>query len=168
MSQSFDSIFTSTVFDRDGDKVGKVGQLFLDDATSEPSWVTVHTGLFGLSESFVPLDGAAIGDDRIDAPYSKDAIVDAPRIDEHGHLSPADERALYEHYGRDYPEPPSGAAHTELHGDVFSTSTREAYSPDRAADDGWIERGPGQNWDERESESAVERARLRRFRRNDL
>lgn len=40
-----------------GDKIGGIGQVYLDDATGEPSWVTTKTGLFGTSESFVPLQG---------------------------------------------------------------------------------------------------------------
>ena len=43
-----------------GDKVGSIGVVYLDDATEEPTWVTVHTGLFGTRESFVPLLGAAV------------------------------------------------------------------------------------------------------------
>jgi len=39
-----------------GEKIGSIGQIYLDDSTNEPQWVTVKTGLFGSSESFVPLD----------------------------------------------------------------------------------------------------------------
>ena len=39
------------------DKIGSIGQIYVDDSTGEPSWVTVRTGLFGMSESFVPLGG---------------------------------------------------------------------------------------------------------------
>jgi hypothetical protein len=33
------------------DKIGKVGQLFLEDETGQPGFVTVTTGFFGSSES---------------------------------------------------------------------------------------------------------------------
>lgn len=42
----------------DGDTIGKVGEVYLDNQTGEPSWVTVKTGWFGTSESFVPLADA--------------------------------------------------------------------------------------------------------------
>ena len=35
------------VIDNNDDKIGKVGQIFLDDETGEPAWVTVKTGMFG-------------------------------------------------------------------------------------------------------------------------
>ena len=45
----------ATVVDTGGNKIGKVGQVYLDDQTGQPEWVTVKTGLFGTKESFVPL-----------------------------------------------------------------------------------------------------------------
>jgi hypothetical protein len=32
----------------DGSKIGSIGQLYADDDTGEPTWVTVKTGLFGV------------------------------------------------------------------------------------------------------------------------
>ena len=46
----------------DGDKIGKVGQVYYDDDTDQPKWVTVNTGFFGTNESFVPVSGR--GDHR--------------------------------------------------------------------------------------------------------
>ncbi|MDO5053316.1 MAG: PRC-barrel domain-containing protein, partial [Pseudoclavibacter sp.] len=40
-------LFTATVVGSDGERIGKVGQVYLDDQTQEPNWVTVKTGLFG-------------------------------------------------------------------------------------------------------------------------
>jgi len=82
-----------------GGKIGSIGQIYLDDATGEPSWITVKTGLFGTSESFVPLDNAnAQGDDVVVA-YDKDKVKDAPRVDPDGSLSPEEEDELYRYYG---------------------------------------------------------------------
>ncbi len=79
---SVPSLMGSTVRDSSGDKIGKVGQVYLDDTTGQPEWVTVKTGLFGTKETFVPLAAARVeGDDLvIDVPKSK--VSDAPRIDE--------------------------------------------------------------------------------------
>ena len=82
-----------------GEKVGQVGQIYIDDQTNEPDWVTVKTGLFGTAESFVPLQGAHLDGDNIVISYDKDTIKAAPRVDADGSLSPEEEQALYRHYG---------------------------------------------------------------------
>ncbi|OYO09332.1 PRC-barrel domain-containing protein [Enemella evansiae] len=97
----FEAISRATVRDRDGNKLGKVGQLFLDDRSGRPSWVTVKTGLFGTSETFVPLQGSSFDNDELTVDRTKDVVSDAPRIDPEGHLDPADEDALYDYYGLD-------------------------------------------------------------------
>jgi PRC-barrel domain protein len=87
----------------DGSKVGTIGQVYLDDYYDEPEWVTVNTGLFGTSESFVPLSEARIDDGVVTVPYSKDKIRKAPNISDSGHLSEAEERNLYDYYEIGYP-----------------------------------------------------------------
>lgn len=91
-----------TVVTEDGEKIGKVGQVFVDDRTGEPDWVTVKTGLFGTGESFVPLAEADVQGDEIRVPFGKDRVKGAPRVDDAGgHLSHEEEDALYRYYGRD-------------------------------------------------------------------
>ncbi|MFI6070372.1 DUF2382 domain-containing protein [Actinoplanes sp. NPDC051343] len=89
----------ATVYGSDGNKIGSVGQVYLDNRTDDPQWVTVKTGLFGTKETFVPLDNARLSGERVEVPYSKDQVKGAPRIDEDGELSSADENELYRHYG---------------------------------------------------------------------
>jgi uncharacterized protein (TIGR02271 family) len=81
-----------------GDKIGSIGQIYADDDNGQPTWVTARTGLFGTSESFVPLEGARIDGDNIVVPYTKDQVKDAPRVDTDGHLEPSEEERLYDHY----------------------------------------------------------------------
>ncbi|WP_282071739.1 PRC and DUF2382 domain-containing protein [Janibacter hoylei] len=89
-----------TVIDAAGEKVGKVGQVYLDDQSGQPEWVTANTGLFGTSESFIPLRGAAVhGDDEVQVAFDKSVIKDAPRVDADGHLDADDEAELYRYYG---------------------------------------------------------------------
>ena len=57
--------------DNNGDKIGKIGQFFLDDQTGEPEWATVNTGFFGTSESFVPLAEADVPGKELRVPYDK-------------------------------------------------------------------------------------------------
>lgn len=84
----------------DGSKIGTINDIYVDDATGEPEWLAVTTGLFGTKVGFVPLQGAElIGDDVVVA-YDKSLVKDAPSAEADGHLSPDEETALYAHYGR--------------------------------------------------------------------
>ena len=96
------NVIGSTAYDRDGDKIGKVGQVYYDDDTDQPRWITVNTGFFGTSESFVPVQGMEMGGDRLTVAYDKATVKDAPNIAEDGHLTPEEEAALYRHYSLDY------------------------------------------------------------------
>jgi uncharacterized protein (TIGR02271 family) len=87
------------VYASDGGKIGSAGQVYLDNRTGEPEWVSVRTGLFGTKESFVPLDNATLSGDRLEIPFDKDRVKGAPQIDADGDLSPADEDKLYTYYG---------------------------------------------------------------------
>jgi len=89
----------ATVHSGDGEKIGKAGQVYLDDSTGQPSWVTVNTGLFGTSESFIPLQEATIEGDTLTVPFAKDKVKDAPRVAADGHLEPSEEDDLYRYYG---------------------------------------------------------------------
>ncbi|UUL77423.1 YsnF/AvaK domain-containing protein [Pseudarthrobacter sp. Fe7] len=89
---------SGNVLSQDGSKIGSIGQIYADDETGSPDWVTVKTGLFGTSESFVPLEGARIDGNDVVVPYDKDLVKDAPRVDVDGHLEPAEEDRLYTHY----------------------------------------------------------------------
>ena len=93
---------SATAYDSSGEKIGKVGQLYLDDRSSEPTWITVSTGLFGLSQSFVPLQGARFDGDDIRLAYDKEQVKKAPRIDPDGHLEGGHEAELFRHYGLGY------------------------------------------------------------------
>jgi len=86
------------VIDRDGDKIGSVGQIYVDPSSGRPNWASVKTGLFGTSESFVPLDDATEEGDGLRVPYEKAVVKDAPRIEDDAELSPAEEDELYSYY----------------------------------------------------------------------
>src|SRR3954462_10023329 len=91
--------------DRDGDKIGKIEDIYLDRSSGEPEWVAVKTGMFGSNVSFGPIHGASPAGDDLQASYEKAQVKDAPNVDPDGELSPEEERRLYQHYGRgDYDE----------------------------------------------------------------
>jgi len=99
-SDQAEQVQNATVYDSAGQKVGKAGSVYFDDTTGEPSWVTVKTGLFGNNESFTPLDGASVSGDRVDVPYTKQQIQDAPNLPADGHLEPEQERDLYRYFAK--------------------------------------------------------------------
>ena len=99
---SIDRLQDANVYDTNGDKVGSVGQVYLDDATNEPTFVTVKTGLFGMKETFVPLNQASQAQDGLTVPFDKDFIKDAPNVDADGSLTPEEEQRIYEYYSLDY------------------------------------------------------------------
>jgi Domain of unknown function (DUF2382)/PRC-barrel domain len=91
-----------TMVDRDGDPVGSINAIYSDDRTGQPEWALVNTGLFGTRSSFVPLIQAAESGENVRVPYDKRLIKDAPRVDVDQHLSEAEERQLWRHFGLDY------------------------------------------------------------------
>src|SRR5687767_11695147 len=93
-------VIGSTAYSHDDDKLGTVGQLFLDDQTGQPEFITVNTGLFGTNESFVPIAEATFNGDRLVVPFTKDKVKGAPNVDLNGgHLDESEEQRLYEYYG---------------------------------------------------------------------
>jgi uncharacterized protein (TIGR02271 family) len=91
-----------TLLDRDSSRIGTIDAIYLDDQTGQPEWALVNTGLFGTKSSFVPLAQAFQSDNDVLVPHDKQLVKDAPRIDSDQHLSEADERQLWQHYGLDY------------------------------------------------------------------
>ncbi|MCG7422523.1 PRC and DUF2382 domain-containing protein [Micrococcus sp. ACRRV] len=99
---ALDQLQNGHVFSTDGEKIGSVGQVYLDDVTNEPTFVTVKTGLFGAKETFVPLQQAQTTTDGITVPFTKDFVKDAPNVDADGSLTPEEEQRIYEYYSMDY------------------------------------------------------------------
>ncbi|MGY1634143.1 DUF2382 domain-containing protein [Geodermatophilus sp. SYSU D01186] len=98
-TESISRVTGKDVYDPNGEKIGSASEVYLDDETALPEWITVRTGLFGSKESFVPIRDAALVDDGVYVPVSKTAVKDAPRIDADGRLSPQEEQELYRYYG---------------------------------------------------------------------
>jgi len=97
-TDTLDRVIGADVYDADGDKIGTASEVFLDDQSGNPEWVTVKTGLFGSKETFIPIRDANLTGDGLRVPVTKAAVKDAPKIDQDGHLSPEEESALYRHY----------------------------------------------------------------------
>src|SRR6478735_7191504 len=105
------------LIDNDGDKIGKIDDIYLDRETDQPEWAVVTTGLFGMKRTFVPLQEAT--------------VKDAPKIDPDGELSRDEEQTLYRHYGRDYADydGPSGVLDRDTARDDVDTRRDERGGP---------------------------------------
>ena len=97
-AQTAESYMGRTAVDPQGDKIGKIGQVYVDDVTGQPDWVTVNTGLFGTKEHFAPLQGASITGDDVVLPFDKDVVKGAPDVADASHLDPDEQESLYSYY----------------------------------------------------------------------
>jgi len=82
------------VFDRDGEEIGSIDEVYVDGATGAPESALVKGGLFGTKGHFVPLNEASPLGKRVDVPYDEDTVSNAPSLDPDGHLSSSEESEL--------------------------------------------------------------------------
>lgn len=106
-TKDIDDIIGAEAVGPDNDKIGKVGQIYIDQDNEQPVWVSVKSGLFGTSETLVPLQGADWDRSALHLAFHKDRVKDAPRVDPDAELSPEEQERLYEYYGMTG----SGASH---------------------------------------------------------
>jgi sporulation protein YlmC with PRC-barrel domain len=94
------------LFDRNGEKIGKLQDVYVDVETDEPQFATVKEGIIGRHLTFVPLGGLQVGPDNLQVPVTKDQVRSAPDIELHGdELSQGDESTLYHHFELNYTPP---------------------------------------------------------------
>jgi uncharacterized protein (TIGR02271 family) len=103
-SADIQQVVGADAYGSDGAKIGRIGQVFLDDQTGEPVFATVNTGLFGMAETFVPLANASLTDaGRVDIGFDRETVRQAPNVSpDGGHLSPEEEQRLYDYYELTY------------------------------------------------------------------
>ena len=94
-----EDLANATAVDANGEKVGDVQDVYVNDTTGQPDFVSVNHGLFGGGNSIVPLRGHTLRDGELHLAFPKDRIEDAPDLDENGHLTTEDQEAFYRHYG---------------------------------------------------------------------
>jgi len=87
-----------TAVDVNGAKLGKIGQIYVDDQTGQPLWVTITTGMFGTRQSFAPLYGSRPAGGDLQLAVTKDMVADAPGVEADGHIEDSENEALYTHY----------------------------------------------------------------------
>lgn len=107
-----DEMRGAPVYDNDGDKIGKVEELFYDQQTRVPEWIGIGTGFFGTKRVLVPVKGAAPYEDGLMVAYSKEQVKDSPDINE-DEISQQREADLASYYGLGYSKQRSQTGLTE-------------------------------------------------------
>ena len=87
-----------TAVDVNGAKLGKIGQIYVDDQSGQPLWVTISTGMFGTRQSFAPLYGARPAGGDLQLAVTKDMVTGAPGVEADGHIEDSENEALYTYY----------------------------------------------------------------------
>jgi hypothetical protein len=94
------------LFDRNGERIGKLQDVYVDVETDEPQFGTVKEGFIQRHLTFVPLGGIQVGPDNLQVTATKEQVRSAPDIAMHGEeLSQADESTLYHHFEMNYTPP---------------------------------------------------------------
>lgn len=91
-------LFAATAYDKDGDKLGAVKEIFVDDETGQPAFAEVGHGLFGMRSSLVPMRGHRLSGEDLQLAFSKDRIKDAPDVGTDEHLTREDQQRVWDHY----------------------------------------------------------------------
>jgi uncharacterized protein YrrD len=84
--------------DAEGNRIGKISQVYLDDQTGQPVWALVETGLFGTRSSFAPIHGSRLDGELVVLAVSKDQVTQAPSVDRDAHLDDSEQDALRQYY----------------------------------------------------------------------
>lgn len=95
-----------SLIDTNGERIGKLEDVYVDVETDEPQFATVKEGIIGRHLTFVPLAGIQIGPDDLVVTATREQVRSAPDIELHGEeLSQADESTLYHHFEMNYTAP---------------------------------------------------------------
>lgn len=88
------------VHDRDGEKIGKVDDLFVDES-NEPEYIGVKMGFLGMSSTLIPMEISRVDESGqvITVDTEKETAKNGPSFDDDQEISRDFERQVLEHYG---------------------------------------------------------------------
>jgi uncharacterized protein (TIGR02271 family) len=111
-----------TVYDRDGDKIGKVNDILVDE-TDQPEYIGVKMGFLGLSSTLIPLELCRIDerDRRIEISMDKETVKNGPVFDDDEEITPELEERVRSHYGL---QATGTGAHSGAYGEYYDNETR--------------------------------------------
>lgn len=84
----------------DGTDFGSIDQIVLDASGASPAFASVRAGFFGITQRFVPLDGASVDGSAVRVAFDADSVRSAPKVaSDRGGLSAEQAAELRAHYG---------------------------------------------------------------------
>ena len=88
------------VYDNQGQKIGKVDDLFIDEKDRE-EYIGVKLGLLGMKSTLIPMEIVRVneGDRSIEVSESKDHVKDAPSFDDDEDITYEYEERIRSHFG---------------------------------------------------------------------
>jgi sporulation protein YlmC with PRC-barrel domain len=99
MEHPADQILDADIFDTEGERIGTVTDVYVDEATGQPEWLLLDTGFFGRG-IHVPAHRLVPHESGYRLPYAKDVVESSPEVDAGSEkLGDVDERELYAYYG---------------------------------------------------------------------
>lgn len=114
-----------TVVDRDGEKIGKIEEIFLVEETGRPEWALVRLGRLKGHTTLVPLTRAHHVKDGVAIHVRKDDVSEAPEIKPDEEPSEQKVEALYRHYRL---SAPNGSSTTHPSANGGSAPSQAAYA----------------------------------------
>ncbi|MGF1473868.1 MAG: DUF2382 domain-containing protein [Rubrobacteraceae bacterium] len=117
------------VNDRDGEKIGKVDDLFVDEE-DRTEYIGVKMGLLGLNSTLIPMEACRVDESEqtITVSAEKDHVQNGPDFDDDATISPEFEGQVRDHYGL---ERYAGSDEREAYGAYYS-DTDDSDLEDRA------------------------------------
>jgi hypothetical protein len=98
-TEIIDRIIGADALDAQDDRIGEVGQVYVDEQTDRPTWVSVRLGLLSGAEVLVPLEDAEWDDRSLRVAVERSVVREAPRKEMDEPLTVGEEERLYTHYG---------------------------------------------------------------------
>ncbi len=117
-----------TVYDQNYEKIGKVDDLFIDEA-NQPEYIGVRTGLFGTKSTLIPFEVLRVNDRRklVEVAADRGLIQAAPAFDDDQEITPELEGRIRRHFGLKEP-----AAGTDRDTGVGTTAEEVPTTPQRS------------------------------------
>lgn len=81
------------------DRIGEINQVYVDEQTDHPTWVSVRLGLMSGAEVLVPLENAEWDERALHVAVERRVAREAPRKEMDEPLTLEEQDRLYTHYG---------------------------------------------------------------------
>jgi PRC-barrel domain len=96
------------VVDRDGEKIGKLEDVYFEEGSREPVFGCVKAGMLGRRHILVPLTDASVSRDHVRLPYPQHQVKDGPQADPQATIDSDMELEIARHYEIELPASPTG------------------------------------------------------------